>query len=232
MAHPSRDDLTAYALGALEPGEERDVAAHADGCERCSAELRRLAPAVGVLAESVEQREPPPELRERLMSVVGEEAAAASPARAEGAGRARERRGFGWLLLRPAAGFAAVAIAVAGVGGYLLAQDDGRGAEPKSFELSSSNLPGAGGTLVVEDDQATMQVHGMPRLPKGAVYQVWVADGEAVSPSAAFVPRDDGTATAAVPEAAQGADVVMVTREPRPGKLSPTLPTVMTAELG
>lgn len=238
MAHPGRDDLTAYALGALDPAERRELDAHLPGCERCEGELRRLAPAVGVLAESVEQRRPPPELRARLMSVVREEAAAAEPRRAPGRGRGRSREGrfgLGGLLLRPAAGLAAVAILAAGAGGYLIAKDGGDGtepAEPASYELSSERLPGAGGTLVVEGANATMRVHGMPRLERGAVYQVWVAKGEAVSPSAAFVPRGDGTATAAVPEAASGADAVLVTREPRPGKRSPTPPAVMTARLG
>ncbi len=44
-----------------------------------------------------------------------------------------------------------------------------------------------------------------------------------MKPSATFVPHEDGTATAAVPEAAAGATEVMVTREPRPGRTSPTL---------
>ena len=45
-------------------------------CPRCSRELEALAPAVAVLGESVEQLEPPPELRERVLAIVREETAA------------------------------------------------------------------------------------------------------------------------------------------------------------
>ena len=50
-------------------------------------------------------------------------------------------------------------------------------------------------------------------------------------PSATFVPHADGTATAAVPEAVEGADEVMVTAEPRAGRSSPTLPAVLDVRL-
>jgi hypothetical protein len=224
--HPSREDLTAYALGALEAGEDRAIAEHADGCETCSAELRYLAPAVGVLAESVDQQPAPPELRERVMAVVREEAE--TPERAP---RARRREGFSWggMLLRPATALAAVAIVAAGIGGYLAAEGDDP--EPADTFACTSPMPGAGCSIVVEEDEATMHVHGMPALAEGSVYQVWVASGGAAVPSATFIPHDDGTATAAVPEAAVDADEVMVTRERRPGASSPTFPAVLDARL-
>ena len=58
--HPDRDDLVAFALGALEQGDERAVEAHVPSCARCTRELEALVPAVAVLGESVEQLEPPP----------------------------------------------------------------------------------------------------------------------------------------------------------------------------
>ena len=74
--HPDRDDLVAYSLEALEPGEAAAIEAHAPTCPRCSRELEALAPAVAVLGESVEQLEPPTELRERVLAIVREETAA------------------------------------------------------------------------------------------------------------------------------------------------------------
>ena len=53
--HPDRDDLVAYSLEALEPGEAAAIEAHAPTCPRCSRELEALAPAVAVLGESVER---------------------------------------------------------------------------------------------------------------------------------------------------------------------------------
>ena len=74
--HPDRDDLVAYSLGALDPREAGAIEAHAPSCARCMRELEALAPAIAVLGESVEQMEPPPELRERVLGIVREEAEA------------------------------------------------------------------------------------------------------------------------------------------------------------
>ena len=88
--HPDRDDLVAYSLEALDPREAAAVEAHAPSCARCTRELEALAPAVAVLGESVEQLEPPPELRERVLAIVREEAEA-KQAELTGPGRARPR---------------------------------------------------------------------------------------------------------------------------------------------
>lgn len=229
MTHPSREDIAAYAIGGLDAAEEEAVFAHIEICDHCRSELTHLAPAVGVLAESVEQREPPPALRERLLAAIAEDAAPAAPEPERRRAPAR-RFSLGGLLLRPAAGLAAVAIAIAGVGGYLIAEDEQSEPAEETFAVSSPT-PEAGGTLVVEGSEATMHVHGMPQLEKGGVYQVWVAAGGEVVPSATFVPHEDGTATAAVPEAAADADEVMVTAEPRAGRTSPTLPAVLDVRL-
>ena len=50
------DDVAAYLLGALEPGEAAELERHLAGCERCRAELRWLRPAVELLPETVERR--------------------------------------------------------------------------------------------------------------------------------------------------------------------------------
>jgi hypothetical protein len=229
MTHASREDIAAYSIGGLEAVEEEAVRTHVDECERCRAELAHFAPAVGVLAESVEQREPPPGLRERLLAEVADDAAPAEP---ETPRRAEKKRGFslGGLLLRPAAGLAAVALLLAGVAGYLIAEDEDSASPEETYALTSP-MPQAGGTLVVEGKEGTIHVHGMPPLQKGEVYQVWVAAGGEVVPSATFLPHEDGTATAAVPEAARDADEVMVTAEPRVGRAQPTLPSVLDVRL-
>lgn len=217
--HPSTDDLAAFALGALDLKEQVSVADHVHGCERCATELRdRLNPAVGVLAESVEQIEPPPSLRESLMATVHEEARAGAELETPRPSRKRSR--LGAFLMRPAAGLATLALVAAGVGGYLVA--DGDQAATETVALPNS-LNGAGGTLVVEGDAATLHMHDMALLDKGDVYQVWVAGPSGVEPSAAFVPHSDGSATAAVPEAAGDVDEVMITRESRAGRTAPTL---------
>ena len=152
MAHPTADDLNGYALGALDPADERAVAKHLPDCERCSTELReRINPAVGVLAESVPQLEPPPELRERLLEIVRAEAEAGQEPAAP---VERRRLRLGPLVLRPAAGLAALAVAGAGVAGYL-ANDGDDGGDASTVPVTEASA-GIGGSLVVTEDAATL----------------------------------------------------------------------------
>ena len=89
--HIDRDDLVAYSLEALEPREAAAVDAHVPTCARCSRELEGLAPAVAVLGESVDQLEPSPDLRERVLAIVREEAES-KPAELSGGHRETTRR--------------------------------------------------------------------------------------------------------------------------------------------
>lgn len=230
MRHPGQDDLIGFALGALEPDDEGRVADHVERCKACTVALRGFAPAVAVLAESVEQLEPPPQLRQRLLETVNREAASSASTQDERSVRPR-RSWLSGILLRPATGLAAVALVAAAIGGFLLA-DGGDSEQQATTVAAKSTLPRAGGSLVVRGDETTLHVHGMPLLnSKNAVYQVWVADGATVHPSANFIPKEDGTATAAVPEAAEGATEVTVTREPDPNRQVPSGPQVLRAQL-
>jgi anti-sigma factor RsiW len=199
MAHPSPDDLTGYALGALDPPDEDAVSRHVPGCEHCSTELReRINPAVGVLAESVPQLEPPPGLRERLLETVR------SPA--------------------------ALAVAGAGVAGYLVNEGDGGEGGASTVPVTETGA-GIGGSLVVADDSAMLTVHGMPQLPEGAVYQLWIAQGSSVRPSSNFVPDGTGRGTAAVPESLPEGSEVLVTRESGPRHEAPTSEPLLSARV-
>ena len=123
--HPDRDDLVAFALDALEPGEQREIEAHTPSCARCTRELEALVPAVALLGESVEQLEPPPELRERVLAEVRADVARSAPER-EAAPRRPRRRGWRGLFARPAIAVG-LSIVIAAVGGYLIAGNDGGG---------------------------------------------------------------------------------------------------------
>jgi hypothetical protein len=69
----------------------------------------------------------------------------------------------------------------------------------------------------------------MDQLPKGAVYQVWVDNGSSVRPSSNFIPDGSGRATTAVDGHLTSGTKVMVTREPRPGRTTPTPPVLLSA---
>jgi anti-sigma-K factor RskA len=223
--HPDRDDLVAFALGALQPREEQAIEAHTPGCARCTRELEALVPAVAVLGESVEQHEPPPELRERVLSVVRSEAAASRRGETEPTKPRRERGGLPGFLLRPAVALATLAVIAAGVAGYLV-RDTGGGGGETTVAVQPAQA-GIGGSLVVGDDSSTLDLHGMKQLSGGEVYQVWVAKGTSLRPSSDFVPDSAGRAMTAVEGHLDKGTQVMVTRESGPGHTTPTPPILL-----
>jgi hypothetical protein len=211
------EDLAAFALGALSRSEADDFERHLDGCERCQAELRWLRPAVELLPVSVEQHAPPARLRRRLMKAV----------RAEGA---RAPRGPVTPRLRPAmAGALAAVLLLAGALGYAL-RGPGLERTTVALEASAEAPRGAAGDLVRYDGSATLEMRDLPAVGGNDVYQAWVRRGETIEPSAVFVPARDGVASAGI-EGLEGADEVMVTREPHGGSRRPSSAPIFRAPL-
>lgn len=221
-----QQELAAYALGALDPGEARAVEAHLADCERCRAELRWLEPAVDLLGESVEQVSPPASLRDELMAITKTEAGGATGGR---------RRGWRAWALRPVTALAVAAIAVAGIAGYALRGGDGDEGGPQVATVPFRSAPAAMGAVAVLDrhgDSGTLRVSNMPAVEEEhGVYQVWIQHGDAVRASSAFRPDADGEATATIPAGLEGADAVMVTEEPERGRTKPTLPALFRSDL-
>ena len=91
---------------------------------------------------------------------------------------------------------------------------------------------GSGNLVIGGNDDAggTLRVHGMPALKDNETYQVWLErDGEVI-PKAMFTVSDDGDGLTAVDDL-QGADRVMVTKEPAGGARAPSGPPVVTVKL-
>jgi anti-sigma-K factor RskA len=221
-----RDDLAAYALGALDEREEAALRRHMEECEACRTRLRWLRPAVDLLPRTVEQLEPPPGLGRRLMAAVRAEAPPMIRTDAPGPTRGRP-----WdALWRPAVAVGAAALIVAGaIGGYLLRQP-----EEQVRVTAARPLAGAGpvaGALERRDDSAILTMSELPPLRRGEVYEVWVQRGDQMEPSSLFVPHRDRSAAAAVPGSLEDADAVLITREPSGGSRRPTSRPLLRAEL-
>jgi anti-sigma factor RsiW len=212
------EDLAAYVLGALERDEAADFERHLEGCERCREEMAWLEPAVQTLPEAVERQEPPRALRAALMAEVREDAreAGARPS------PARRRR---WLL-KPAMGFAFIALLVAGVVGYEVGNggsDGGGGASTVERQVGSLSVK-----MVQEGDSGTLQLSGVHQLPPDKVLEAWVErEGEVEAVPALFVPNRDGQAETRIADM-NGVKVVMVTEEPQGGSEAPTSKPIMT----
>jgi len=219
-----RDDIAAYLLGALEPGEAAELERHIAGCPECEQELQRLRPAVRVLPETVERVEAPAALRGRLMEQVRAEAAGAQAAPAA-------RRAPRWRLgLRPLAGLAVLALVVAAVGGYAIS-NSGSGSGPKTTTVVTGQSPGVTAEMVREGETGTLRLANLHQLPADKVLQAWVQRGkQVVSAKALFVPNSDGTATATI-DNMDGVNTVMVTAEPRGGSVQPTSAPIVSVAI-
>jgi len=214
------EDLAAYMLGALEPGEATELERHLGTCKRCREEMRWLGPAVHSLPESVERQEPPKQLRQSLMAEVR---ADARPA--ERPARVRSRR---WLL-KPAVGFAVVALLVAGVVGYEVGRDGGEAGGGASTVVREIN--GMTVKMIQEGEGGRLELAGVPQPPEDKVFEAWVErDGEVEAVPALIVPDRHGHAETTIADM-EGVETVMVTVEPRGGSETPTGKTVMAMEV-
>jgi anti-sigma-K factor RskA len=213
-----REDLAAFMLGALERDEAAEFERHLEGCERCREEMSWLEPAVQTLPEAVERQEPPRALRAALMAEVRDDVrkATARPTPAR-----RRRR-----LLKPAMGFAVIALLVAGVVGYEVGNggsDSGGGASTLERQVGSLSVK-----MVQEGDSGTLQLSGVHQLPPDKVLEAWVErDGEVEAVPALFVPDRNGQAETRIADM-NGVGTVMVTEEPQGGSEAPTGEPIMT----
>jgi anti-sigma-K factor RskA len=219
-----RDELAAYLLGALEPGEAAELERHLAGCEECRTELEWLRPAVQLLPESVQRIEAPPQLRGRLMEQVRAEAEGAAPV----PHRARRWNIGGWSL-RPVAGLAALVLVVAAVAAYAIGSGDSGGANTTTVVAGHS--PGVVAEVVRDGGSGTLHLTNLHQLPSDKVLQAWVErDGQVVSAKTLFVPNQDGTASATIDDM-EGVKTVMVTAEPRGGSVQPTSAPIVSVSI-
>jgi len=209
------EDLAAYMLGALEPGEAAGFERHLAGCERCREEMRWFEPAVGTLSESVARQEPPPRLRESLMAEV----------RADVRPAPRRSRRWSWSW-KPAVAFAAVVLLVAGVAGYEIGKDGND--ESGERTVLSTREHGVSVKMVREGDGGTLHLANLHQLPPGKVLEAWVRrEGEVEPVPALLVPDRDGHAETTIADMG-GVDTVMVTEEPQGGSETPTGEAIVT----
>jgi anti-sigma-K factor RskA len=223
-----REDLAAYALGALPAGEAAELELHLRDCEPCRSQLRWLQPAVDLLPRSVEQLSPPRRLRAELVATVRGEARRAAADRGLETSRWRSWRGLAW---RPATALAGMAMLAAGVGvGYAL-ERGGAHHTAIAAHLTPAAPRGVAAELDVEGDAGVLSVQDMPPLHGGDVYEVWVERNGMPEPSSLFAVRSDRSGAAAVPGPLVDGDSILVTREPPGGSGHPTSPPLLRAEL-
>jgi anti-sigma-K factor RskA len=216
------EDVAAYMLGALGPEETVELERHAEECERCRSEIRWLTPVVDAMAEAPPRRQPPPQLRERLLAEVNADAREAGT-RPEAAAGLRARLAgvhLGSLTWKPLAGLAAVVLVVAAIAGYEVGNGGEEGGNVSTFVSPQSS--GVEAKVVSEDGAGEIHLADVKPLPENRVLEAWVRrDGEVEPVKALFVPDREGEASTML-GSMRGVDLVMVTTEPAGGSQAPT----------
>jgi len=223
----------AYVLSALSDEETRVFEAHLEDCPRCRQDVAELRVGAEALPASAPPVPPPPELKERIMSIVraeaqllqaaGDRADSVEPSR-------REHRGFRWLAgslrLRPAVALAASAfvLVLGGAVGFALNGDGGAEARTIVAKVDRKAAPNASAELRVVGGSGTLEVQGMRNPSGGRVYQVWLQRGDMgpTPTNALFTVRSDGTASVSVPGDLDKVDQVLVTAERAGGSSVPS----------
>ena len=197
-----REELGAYVLGALDPGEHDAVTAHLRECAECREERDLLAglPPLIAHADGLEIPAAPPAIEERLLDRV----AASRPHR-----RAPRRLRFN-VRTALVAGLAGLLIGVAATALALSFGDDGsQSTQARKYRLVLAGTSGASGGAQLEPGRGGTEVHlWVKGLPPGskAVYEVR-CEGARWSASAGTFRADD-----------QGRAVVNLTTAARVGE--------------
>jgi len=230
LGHDMHSLSGAYALDALEGGAERDrFTRHLNRCQSCAGEIRgfREVATAMAFAAAARTRQLPPEVRTH----------------------ARPRRTRAWVPWVPwlSGAIATASIVVAVLFGFAQAHTQQElnqvRAEnqaialvlsaPQVRLLTHSTSKGGVATVVLAADrhQLVVTTNGLPALPAGKVYQLWLI-GKTKIVSAGLLPASTSGQTP--PVLASGVvkgDTLGLTVEPAPGSAQPTTKPILALPL-
>ena len=225
---PYRDEIAAWVLGALPEADAERMAAHLQTCDACAHEAAELQIAADHLPLAALQFDPPPELKERVMSVVRREAELLAAAGASGdlpeRPARRRRHVWGWIVARPlAASACAATLVIAGLGAGFALNRDGNGSGPVARTIAGVSERGGSATLVSGAQGAELRVSSMAAPKRGHVYEAWIRRGNGLpTPAGVFTVDHQGEGAVALKGSVDHAREVVVTEEPEGGSTIPT----------
>jgi len=245
LRHDLHSLAGAYALDALGgPAEQDRFARHLSRCPSCEAEVRGFREVATAMAFAV-TAEAPAALRPQVLA----EAARTRQLPPEVSSQARPQRTrstLPWIpWLSGAVALASIAVAVF----FGLAQSHTRDelnqarAENQALNvvLSAphvqvlSQVATSGGTAVVvlaaERHALAVVTTGLPALPSGKVYQLWLIGTKKTESAGLLPPAKDGQTPAVLATGVVKGDTLGLTVEPAPGSAQPTTKPIVALPL-
>ena len=180
----TRELLGPYVLGALEPGEEREVERHLEACAGCRKEERGLRETHERLAgAAVAGAAAPPHLKDRVLAALPPQEGQALPV-----GESESTRRF--RLVAPVAAALLVAVALAAYYGGIFGPAETAALKPTGL------APGAGGEVEIERapaaTEAKLEVWGLPQTGPNEYYELWFGREEGRVSAGTFTVDDEG----------------------------------------
>ena len=234
-----------YALDALEAGSERDrFIRHLSRCQSCAAEVkgfREVATAMAFAAAA----EPPAELRDRVLTA----AARTRQLPPEVRTHARPRRSRGsvpwvpWLSGVVATASIVVAVLFGFAQAHTRAELNQVKAEnqaislllsaPQAKLLTHTVTNGGVATVVLAADRHELAVvtTGLPALPSGQVYQLWLIGKPKTVSAGLLPPAKNGQTPAVLATGVVKGDTLGLTVEPAGGSAQPTTTPILALPL-
>ena len=227
----------AYALDALEEGTERDrFIRHMSRCQSCAAEVRGFREVATAMAFAA-AAEAPAELRGRVLAA----AVRTRQLPPEVKTHARPRRARGWVPWLSGV-VATASIVVAVLFGFAQAHtrqqlNQARAenqaislllAAPKAKLLTQTVTGGGTATVVLAADRHELAVimNGLPALPAGKVYQLWLIGKPKIVSAGLLPPSGQALASGVVK-----GDTLGLTVEPAGGSAQPTTTPILALPL-
>jgi anti-sigma-K factor RskA len=233
----------AYALDAIEAGAERDrFTRHLSRCPSCASEVRGFGEVTTALAFAT-ATEAPAGLRDRVLAAVPHTRQLPPEARTHA--RPRRARSLPWVpWLSGAIATAAIAVAVF----FGLAQSHTQAelnqaraenaaislllSQPNAQLLTHVVTHGGVATVVLAADRHELAVvtTGLPALPSGQVYQLWLI-GKKITSAGLLPPAKNGQTPAVLATGVVKGDALGLTVEPAGGSAQPTTTPILALPL-
>jgi anti-sigma-K factor RskA len=234
------DELAAaYALGAVEPDEERAVSEHLGTCDRAHTEAREVIGSAAWVPASLEPISPSAALRSRLMATVAATPQAHRPAPEGARVPIAMPASRPWWRLQPlpaALGAAALAAAV-GLGAWGVSTSNQlaeRDAALRAIASADAIHPASGnagsGWLIESGEAAMFMADGLAQPPVGHLYELWLIHADGSVQAVGTVDDADGWTIVELERGVGEAVTFAITAETERVE-APTTEPILTAEL-